>query len=286
MSTNVLPDMDEPKMKTLGKQLNRSRKSSIIYHDKLKDQLGIYTRSVDKAKRSLAGKHQINSVRLKKHLAQVRGTQKVLHRKREQTFYEDSDEYPYGVYEGEKLDSYRREIDEIIKHKHPKERRMRKVDKYMKTAKITGHILDEEDARIQFEMIMRKDLKDGYASRFLRREHPLGMTFVQDRQTRTPSSPRPTASPFTQTVSKDIFSEESGSVFEGNITPNSSPTRLQLPPITAGKDFVKYNMKQPSKFSLPNLQIRRSTKADIKANLKPLPSTFERLGKRRATTFI
>ena len=287
--SNVLPDMDEPKMKTLGKQLNRSRKASIIYSDKLKDQLNIYNRSVDKAKRSLAGKYQIKSVRLKKHLAQVRGTQKVLHRRREQTFFEDTDEYPYGVYEGEKLDSYRREIDSVIKHKHPRERRLRKVENYMKTAKITGHILDEEDARIQFEMIMRRDhkdgfpreYKDGFHTRFLRREHPLGLTFVQDRQLYTPS-PKTTASPLNQSGIKDVFSEESDSVFDGHMTPKSSPTKLHLPPITAGKDFVKYNVKQPSKFSLPNLQIRRATKAEIKTK----PDPFERLNNRRATTFI
>ena len=286
---NVLPDIDEPKMKTLGKQLNRSRKSSMIYHDKMKDQLNIYTRSMEKAKRSLAGKYQVNSIKLKKNLAYNRGTQKCLRRRREQTFYEDSEEYPYGIYEGEKLSSYRHEVENIIQHKHPKERRLRKVEQYMRTGKVTGRILDEEDARIQFETLMRKDYNregiSSVASGLIRREHPLGMTFLGDKGPYT-SSPRMfAASPQDNKSSRGLYSAESDSVFDGHLSPKSSPSKLALPPITAGKSFVKYSKKQPAKFSLPNLHIRRATKAAI------LPEGVknnyaDRYNKRRATTFV
>ena len=284
MPVNVLPDMDEPKMKTLGKQLNRSRKSSIIYSDKLKDQLDIYNRSLDRAKKSLAGKYQINSIRLKKHLVQVRGTQKCLRRRREQTFYEDSDEFPFGVYEGEKLATYRREIENIIQDKHPKQRRQRKVDQFMRTGRITGRILDDEDARIQFETIMTRKHKEGLASSLLRREDPLGMTFLRDTLIHAPS-PRAVASPRDLNSPRELLSNDSGSVFDGHITPASSPSKLTLPPIQAGKDFMKYSNKQSSKFSLPNLHIRRATKGTLITE-RPKPEYIERLSKRRATTFI
>ena len=302
-AANVLPDIDEPKMRTLGKQLNRSRKASIIYHDKMKDQLDIYSKSMEKAKRSLAGKYQVNSIKLKKNLAFTRGTQKILRRRREQTFWEDSEEYPYGIYEGEKLSSYRHEVENIIQHRHPKERRLRKVEQYMRTGKVTGRILDEEDARSQFETLMSKDYnKEKISSSLIRREHPLGMTFLKDKALHTSSprmvasprivasprmvpSPRMVASPMDNKSSRGLYSAESESVFDGHLTPKSSPSKLTLPPITAGKNFVKYSKKQPTKFSLPNLQIRRATKANI------LPEGVknnysERFSKRRATTFV
>lgn len=282
---NVLPDIDEPKMKILGKQLNRNRKASIIYSDKVKDQLDVYNRSMEKAKRSLAGKYQVNSVRLKRHLAHVRGTQKCLRRRREQTFFEESEEFPFGIYEGEKLSSYRHEVENIIQHQHPRERRLRKVEQHMKTGKFTGRILDVEDARIQFEMLMTKDYskKGELSSSLIRREHPLGITFLKETQTYTPS-PRTMATPRDNNSSRGLDSAESGSVF-GHATPRLSPTKLSLPPITAGKDFVKYNRKQSGKFSLPNLNIRRATKAAILP--EGLKNNYtEKFKKRRASTFI
>ena len=251
----------------------------------MKDQLNIYNKSMEKAKRSLAGKYQVNSIKLKRHLANVRGTQKCLRRRREQTFFEDSDEFPYGIYEGEKLSSYKYEIENIIQHKHPKERRLRKVEQYMRTGKVTGRILDEEDARIQFETLMRKDYKkEKISSSLIRKEHPLGMTFLRSRKPYT-SSPRLMASPQDNKSSRGLFSAESDSVFDGTLTPKSSPTKLTLPPITAGKDFVKYSKKQPTKISLPNLQMRRATKAAIVP--EGVKNNYaERFNKRRATTFV
>ena len=175
MSVNVLPDMDGPRLKALGKQLNRSRKSSLIGIGKDKQKLDVYVKSLNKEKRSLDGKYHVRGTRLKKSLANVRGTQKVLKARKEQSFWEDSEEYPYGVYEGESLDSYRREIEQVINDKHPRLRRMRKVEDYMKTGRIMGRIMDNDDARDEFNEIM----VNGRRKRNIRRENPLTRTFLQ-----------------------------------------------------------------------------------------------------------
>lgn len=176
MSVNVLPDMDEPRLKTLGKQLNRNRKSSLINTGKDKQDLDVYVKSLNKEKKSLNGKYYVRGLRLKKSLANVRGTQKVLKSRREQSFWEDSDEYPYGVYEGESLESYRRQIDHVIQEKHPKKRRMRKVEKHLESGRNTGKILDNDLVKDQFNEIMVHGRRQ---KRRLHRENPLTKTFLQ-----------------------------------------------------------------------------------------------------------
>lgn len=330
MSVNVLPDMDEPRLKALGKQLNRSRKASIINTDKLKDRFDVYVKSLNKAQKSLDGKYNIRSTRLKKNLARVRGTQKVLKARREQSFWEDSEEYPYGVYEGEKLDSLRREVDNVIERKHPKYRRQRKVEQHLRNGKAMGKILDDEDAKMHFNEIMTKDRK----SQSLQRENPLTRTFfhravpnrieaflgsihgtkttkherdtderwkekndtkrqTSDRkremvhnnhagQMKTENRSRRGESPADSGLcTPSEFSEED--VF----TVESSPAKLNLPPITAKKDFVssKPNKEQSSFTRLPDLRIRRATKGDITAVNKER-TKINRLRERRATTII
>lgn len=361
MSVNVLPDMDEPRLKALGKQLNRNRKSSLISTGKDKQNLDVYVKSLNKEKRSLDGKYSIRGMRLKKSLANVRGTQKVLKSKREQSFWEDSDEYPYGVYEGESIDSYRRQIEHVIEDKHPRLRRMRKVENHLKTGRSTGKILGNDEARRQFNEIMKHGRRKGY----LNRENPLTKTFLQhtsqyarsgtmdhlwknptakhklrlkpnyeydgseDEENPTPielklndgkkpkgmqrlyspktspdgelgdthiehkwkrrlagmsKSPISNDSPYTE-VSTDWEEEE----FKDFATVRSSPSKLNLPPISVSKAAVKLaqNDRESNKHSVANFSIRRVTKGDLGQalsveNLKQ----FEKLKTRRATTFL
>ncbi|KAL3873372.1 hypothetical protein ACJMK2_036501 [Sinanodonta woodiana] len=109
---------------------------------------------MDKEIKSLDYKHMLLTLRLKKKLAYVRGIQKSLRKQREHKFAEDSKEFPFGVYGGRPLYSYRYEVDQIIQDKHPRIRRLKQVERYMANGRICGRIIDEEDAKRQFQMIM------------------------------------------------------------------------------------------------------------------------------------
>ncbi|XP_045188075.1 uncharacterized protein LOC123545831 [Mercenaria mercenaria] len=325
MSVNVLPDMDEPRLKALGKQLNRNRKSSIISTGKMKDNLDVYVKSLNKAQKSLDGKFHVRSTRLKKNLARVRGTQKVLKSRREQSFWEDSEEYPYGVYNGEKLDSLRREVDNVIERKHPKYRRQKKVEQHLRDGKSMGKILEEDDAKMQFNMIMSKDRKNPY----LKRENPLTRTFfhraVPNRieafldnlqVAKKVQHERQNVEKLDITTSKkqsendlvqhsrtpnlrveqlrlnDIESPNDSGVCtpseysEEDVFTAPSPVHFSLPPITAKKEFVTKNrLKEKSNLTLPNLSVRRATKGDISA-INTDRMKNDRLKSRRATTFM
>lgn len=361
MSVNVLPDMDEPRLKCLGKQLNRNRKSSLINTGKEKQKLDVYVKTLNKEKRSLDGKYSVRGLRLKKSLARVRGTQKVLHARREQSFWEDSDEYPYGVYEGESLASYRRQVDTIIEQKHPKYRRMRKVENQLKTWRSTGKIIDNQVAREEFDEIM----KYGRRTHGLRRENPLTQTFISNSiaartgnhmdhlwkdptmkrnlklkhlnglhdadddlsPIHTPTegklndrkAPRDTSRLYSPKTTSDMddggpndglkrtrranathktsndspntdrstdFDED----FQDYLTVKSSPSKLNLPPITASKNLYKTNQAKDNMKSVgasSKHSIRRVTKADV-ANSLSMENLkkFEQLKNRRATTFL
>lgn len=320
MPANVLPDMDEPRLKALGKQLNRSRKASIICNDKIKDNLDVYVKSLNKAQKSLDGKYNLKSSRLKKNLARVRGTQKVLKSRREQTFWEDSEEYPYGIYEGEKLDSLRREVDNVIERKHPKYRRQKKVDYNLREGKNLGKLLNEEDAKMQFNMIMSKDRKYPYFQRenaltrtFFHKAVPNKIeTFLEDlhvakkiqhsrpniekldekRNKKRSGNEQSTA------LRKELHLPELGSPYDSGVcTPSEfsdgdvfketpSPQQVSLPAITARREVVtKRGVKEKSNLTLPNLNVRRATKGDI-MSLSRDKLKMDRLKSRRATTFI
>ncbi|KAK3597435.1 hypothetical protein CHS0354_040176 [Potamilus streckersoni] len=151
---NTLPDLQEPRFRALDKQLTRNRKGNIIYNTITKGQLQILEKNVDKEIKSLDYKHMLLTLRLTKKLAYVRGIQKSLKKQRERRFVEDSADLPFGVYGGRPLYSYRYEVDQIIKDKHPRVRRLKQVERYMANGKIRGRIIDEDDAKRQFKMIM------------------------------------------------------------------------------------------------------------------------------------
>jgi hypothetical protein len=323
MPANVLPDMDEPRLKALGKQLNRSRKASIISNGKVKDNLDVYVKSLNKAQKSLDGKYNLKSSRLKKNLARVRGTQKVLKSRREQTFWEDSDEYPYGIYEGEKLDSLRREVDNVIELKHPKHRRQKKVEYNLREGKNMGKLLDEEDAKMQFNMIMSNDRKNPY----LQRENALTRTFfhravpnkieaflddlqvakkIQHRrsQIETLDEKRSKKRPENNLeqpagLRNELHLHDIGSPYDSGVcTPSEfseedvfkessrEHQHYSLPPITARKEVVtKKGLKEKSNLTLPNLSVRRATKGDILSMSRDQLKT-DRFKSRRATTFM
>ncbi|KAH3852950.1 hypothetical protein DPMN_095471 [Dreissena polymorpha] len=185
MASNVLPDMDDPRLRSLGKQLNRNRKTSLIKTDTVKQHLDVYVKSLHKEQRRFNGKFDVKSMRLKRNLVQARGTQKVLQARREQSFWEDNDDYPYGVYEGESLASYRRQVEAVIEDKHPRNRRKKKVTRQLEKGKVTGRIIDDEQAREQFDQIMDFGRRTG----FIQRENPLTRTFLNtDCMTRTVKS--------------------------------------------------------------------------------------------------
>jgi len=174
MSVNVLPDLDSRRMRVLGKNLNRNRKLSLIHKDKQNSNLDVYVKSINKAEKGLDVKHQAKKTHLKRNLVYKKSTQKVLRTRRQSTFIEDTDELPFGIYEGESLNSYRREIDEIVKKKDPKLIRQMKVEKFLKRERTRGTLLGPDEAREQFEEIMEL----GKRRQSLLGASPLSQTFL------------------------------------------------------------------------------------------------------------
>ncbi|KAL4238324.1 hypothetical protein ACF0H5_003035 [Mactra antiquata] len=319
---NALPDMDEPRLRALGKQLNRNRKASLISTGRSKDKLDVYVKSLNKEQRTLDGKFRKNSVRLKHSLAHVRGTQKVLRARREQSFWEDSDEYPFGVYQGENLDSYRREIENVIESKHPKTRRKKKVEYNLNMGKVRGKIMNDEEAKHHFNYIMSKDRKKDNMNRdhtltrpfyarsvpdkiadFYKRINPCLSSRMEDchsmssspadslHRLKTPNSNRTRVEKL-----KGLDSNDSSRVCSPSdvkvgsvVTTGSQNKHVNLPPIAPKKEHIsnKSSDSIPRQY-LPHLNIRRATKGDLttlKGTKKEI-MTFDRLKARRATTLL
>lgn len=323
MNVNVLPDMDEPRLKVLCKQLNRSRKANIISRDYLGERCDVYVKSLNKAQRSLDWKFNTKSTRLKKNLARVRGTQKVLRSRREQSFWEDSEEFPYGLYEGEKLDSLKREVDNVIEQKHPKYRRQKKVQQHLRAGRTMGMILDDADARGQFNTIMSKDRN----SQFHIRENPLTHAYfhmvkpnkieaflnnlnaakkVQNKNKKQMfDKPRSDASikneanaKRNQVVQTDRVhnprveklkreSERFLLTESGVYTPNNFSDDVYPPSKHALFNLppiTSKRCKEQSKLTFPDLTIRRLIKGDVARSKDQ--TKLEALKGRRATTFV
>ena len=305
MSVNVLPDMDEPRMKYLGNQLNRSRKSSLIMHDKMKSTLDTYVKSVNNSEKREHGKYQLKGMRLKKKLARVRGTQKVLKSKREASFMKPADyEFPFGVYEGENLDSYRREIDDIIKKRHPKYRRQKEVEQHLRNGMLNGRLIDTSTAKMEFEEIMTR----GYRTKvnrnpLLRRENPLTQTFFHNprknydyfgrgneaeiytpigkRGNLTPGTPRTGGTPGTPRTP-----DERGIHSRASDTKSVESNVVTLPALTVSKEFLQSRNRPKTKLMLPNLGIRRATKCSAMNDQIYLNTNWSQLKGRRASTFM
>ncbi|RUS83632.1 hypothetical protein EGW08_008600 [Elysia chlorotica] len=143
-----------------------------------------------------------------------------------------------GVYDGATLDSMRRDVEQIIRERNPRERRLRKVERIKNNGLYDGRILDHEAAMSRFATLLNR---------------PKGL----QRNERDVSC----------RLSLDYAMRGGTRVFSPTCSTPSSQGRLSI----AGSPAPA----SPPQFRLPPIQARRSTVANVATATRPPRSLYE-----------
>lgn len=153
---NGLPALSDQRLIVLQKQSRRMRKSITILNDKLKSKQQRVERMVDKNKASDEYRRWQNTLPYKNSLVEIRGLQKCLKKRRESSSLEPETTPRNGVYDGISLDSMKGEVDALIQERNPRERRLRKVERFKNDGFRDGRIIDYDASMAKFsEMLSR-----------------------------------------------------------------------------------------------------------------------------------
>ncbi|KAK6182776.1 hypothetical protein SNE40_010386 [Patella caerulea] len=150
----LLPKLNNPRLKEVGRQQNLSRKRVTITNDKLKK---TYLRLNCNLQREARVQNYLNwqqSVAYKKSLVEHKGLQVCLRRKREYT--KSLPTFQNGVYNGMKLDAMKSEVKRVIWEQHPRTRRMREVEKTKQLWKKNGNIVDYNKTLQSLDAIIKR----------------------------------------------------------------------------------------------------------------------------------
>ncbi|GFO30219.1 hypothetical protein PoB_005672400 [Plakobranchus ocellatus] len=271
-----LPALSDPRLIILQKQSKRMRKGIAIKNDKLRAHRDRVGRMEDKYKMSDQFRAWQRTLPYKHSLAEIRGLQKCLKKRRESSTLEpppavpaqppsdSADEGAYdslfsstppppaqpaptfpknGVYDGATLDSMRRDVEQIIREKNPRERRLRKVEKIKSNGLVDGRILDPELAMTRFTTLINRP------KGIQRNERDVSCRLSLDY------------------AFKDRAIGGGARVFSPTCSTPSSQGALSI----AGSPAPG----SPAQFRLPPIQARRSTVANVATATRPAPSLYE-----------
>ena len=143
-----------------------------------------------------------------------------------------------GVYDGASLDSMRRDVEQIIRERNPRERRLRKVERIKNNGLTDGRILDPEAAMTRFATLLNRP------KGIQRNERDVSCRLSLDYAIRGGTR---VFSPTCSTPSS-----------QGRLSISGSPAPGSLP-----------------QFRLPPIQARRSTVANVATATRPPQSLYE-----------
>ncbi|XP_060068993.1 uncharacterized protein LOC132549094 [Ylistrum balloti] len=153
----VLPKLGDRRLALAGRQSHRNRKLTSIVNEKLKRKYKRYERVVEKDAKSYEYKAWQNTMPIKDTMLRIRGAQKCLKKRRESVFLEeDPENKKFGIYDGVSLDAMKYEIDQIHRDSHPRERRLRKVERLLESGKHDGRLVDYDDVKISLDAILER----------------------------------------------------------------------------------------------------------------------------------
>ena len=142
-----------------------------------------------------------------------------------------------GIYDGATIDSMRRDVEQIIRDRNPRERRLRKVERIKNNGLTDGRILDPEAAMSRFTTLLNR---------------PKGL----QRNERDVSC----------RLSLDYAIRGETRVFSPTCsTPSSQRLSIAGSPAPAS----------PPQFRLPPIQARRQTVANVATATRPAPSLYD-----------
>ncbi|GFR60267.1 hypothetical protein ElyMa_001818600 [Elysia marginata] len=281
-----LPALSDPRLIILQKQSKRMRKGIAIKNDKLRAHRDRVGRMEEKYKTSDQFRAWQRTLPYKNSLAEIRGLQKCLKKRRESTTLElpshraaaapppaseSAEDGAYssilslspppapvlapppppappaqpgptfprnGIYDGASLESMRRDVEQIIRERNPRERRLRKVERIKNNGLTDGRILDHEAAMDRFTTLLNR---------------PKGI----QRNERDVSC----------RMSLDYAIRGGTRVFSPTCSTPSSQGQLSI----AGSPAPG----SPPQFRLPPIQARRSTVANLTTATRPGHSFYD-----------
>ena len=148
-----LPALSDPRLALLQKQSKRIRKGTTILNDRLKAKKDKSNKVVDRHKASESFRSWQRSMPLKHSLAEIRGIQKCLQRRRESSTLDPETTLRNGVYDGVSLDAMKPDVEKIIQDKNPAVRRQRKVERLKNDKR---RIVDFDSSMAKFSDVMER----------------------------------------------------------------------------------------------------------------------------------
>ncbi|XP_005100993.1 uncharacterized protein LOC101845934 [Aplysia californica] len=223
-----LPALSDPRLTSLQKQSKRIRKGTTILNDKLRAQRDISNKVVDKNKASDGYRSWQKSMPYKHSLAEIRGIQKCLKKRRESATLDPEMTPRNGIYDGLSLDSMRLEVDKVIQEKNPRERRLRKVERIKNNGYRDGRIVDYNYSMAKFSDVLHrpKGIERG--------ERPVSSFDAYEQLTASSRSPLQT----TRSPALTPGSPSAQQTSMGYSPVSDSPPHFRLPPIQARRSTI------------------------------------------------
>ncbi|XP_046556934.1 uncharacterized protein LOC124266176 [Haliotis rubra] len=247
--------MDEGRYGQVRRQEDRHRKFVCIINDILKTKTDVYESCLSREKYETSFKYVKNAMTVRRALVRQKVLQKCLEMRRRRT-----DGGVFGRYNGASLHSMSRDVESYIASKHPKVRRLQKVQKLLKDSVDSGAILDTEAMNGKVEEFFRKrienlenrkttrhSVKDGTVDNGgTETEGRVSIQTVKGKVQKLKVTPLPELKVKDKLIDLDTsdqrFIREIVSPSQGDTNPfvlKRRPT-LVLPPITPSKALVQY----------------------------------------------
>ncbi|XP_071096303.1 uncharacterized protein [Haliotis cracherodii] len=248
--------MDEGRYGQVRRLEDRHRKFVCIINDILKTKTDVYESCLSREKYETSFKYVKNAMTVRRALVRQKVLQKCLEMRRRRT-----DGGMFGRYDGASLHSMSRDVESYIASKHPKVRRLQKVQKLLQDSVDSGAILDTDAMNGKVEEFFRKRIEDMENKKMTRRAGKPGAVDNAGAETRGDASNqmdvkgkiqkvKVTPLPELKVKDKLIDLDTSDKRFIKEIISSSDtdnnpfvlkrrPT-LVLPPITSSKALAQY----------------------------------------------
>lgn len=250
-----LPALSDQRLIVLQKQSRRMRKSITILNDKLKTKQQRVERMVEKNKASDQFRRWQHTMPYKNSLAEIRGLQKCLKKRRESSTLDPEFTPRNGVYDGETLDSMKGEVHSLIQERNPRERRLRKVERFKNNGYRDGRIVDYDTSMAKFsEMISRP--------KCLYRDE----THLQVKYSRPSSA-------FDLLRNRGTTPETPSTSCDEAAEPPDSPPRFRLPPIQARRSTIA-NTSLVSRVTKRMFDVKSDGDVSVRSSLKQRSMSF------------
>ncbi|ESO84660.1 hypothetical protein LOTGIDRAFT_168524 [Lottia gigantea] len=150
----LLPKLNNPRLKEVGKQRNLCHKRLTITNDKLKKIHLKLDHCLQRESEVENYSYWKRSMTYKKSLLEHKGLQVCLNRRRTKSLM--SPTFQNGVYNGMKIDDMKLDVRNVIMENHPRTKRLREVENTKKLWKLNGNIVDYNKSLQTLDAIMKR----------------------------------------------------------------------------------------------------------------------------------